>query len=404
MDFTPQPISNRQGLKPSFIYKEKSIILWLNSQFYTSSQFVNNKFYELSFDIPQITLFNTTKLKVVSYIHQSTSAKQMIIRIKNLLYDGLCSHPLNHPILYVANTNVESQLENNEYSLSLLPQTINSITLVLDEQFITNFNGVSAESVQQSITIDNYSDVIRNNVVVNPVVWYKMDTTPNVGIDAMGGQNLSVSSVSYDTSYKVSGSGSAYFNGADYTSLAKSTNFYNLDSKDFSISFWSYNTLTTQTNNIWFFDIGNTFYTGVNSHIGIYRNSLGHLNVYCDSTTLTYSTTNKYLNTWLFLTITYQHSTRQLKLYVNGFIASSTTNTRDFFTEKTFRIGSNNTNLLNFQGYIDDFRIYDTILTAPEITNLYSKLNRLSLPPRFVLGLAIEDADMEVYDSVSPYK
>ena len=408
MDYIPQPTDNRQGLaiasasaEPSYIYKEKSIILWLNSQFYTSSQFVNNKFYELSFDIPQITLFNTTKLKVVSYIHQSTSAKQMIIRLKNLLYDGLCSHPLNYPILYVANTNVESQLENSEYSLSLLPQTINNLTLVLDDQFITNFNGIGLESVQQAIGIDNYSDVIRNNVVVNPVVWYKMDAA-NVGIDAMGGQNLSVSSVSYDTSFRVSGSGSGSFNGADYTSLVKSANFYSIDSKDFTISFWSYNTLTTQTTNKWFFDIGSAFYTGLNSHLGLYRTSTGNLTIYCVGNNPSYATTNMYLNSWLFITITYQHSNRQIKLYLNGANVLTATNTREFFTDKGIRIGSMYTNVLAFQGYMDDFRIYDTVLTATEITNLYNKLNQFYFPPRFVLGLAIEDADMEVYNSVSP--
>lgn len=380
--------------------KRKSLMLWLNSQFYSSSSFINNKFYEMTFDIPQITLFKNTKLKVVSYIHQSTSARQMIIRIKNILYDGLSSYPLNHPILYVANTNVESQLENSDYSLSLLAQTINSITLILDDQFITNFNGIGFESVQQAIDIANYSDVIRNNVVVNPVVWYKMDSA-NVGIDAMGAHNLSVSSVSYNTSFRVSGSGSGYFNGANYTSLVKSTNFYSIDSKDFSLSFWSYNTLTSQTTNKWFFDIGNAFYTGLNSHLGLYRTSTGNLTIYCVGDNPSYATTNRYLNSWLFITITYQQSNRQIKLYLNGANVLSATNTRNFFTDKGIRIGSMNTNLLNFQGYIDDFRIYDIVLSATEITNLYNKLNQFYFPPRFVLGLAIEEADMEVYNSVN---
>lgn len=380
--------------------KYKSLMLWLNSQFYSSSSFINNKFYEMTFDIPQITLFKPTKLKVVSYIHQSISAKQIIIRIKNLLYDGLSSYPLNYPILYVANTNVESQLKNNEYSLSLLPQTINNITLVLDEQFITNFNGLTADIVQQSIPLDNYSDVIRNGVVINPAVWYKFDTSTNLGLDVYGNHNLTnnANSVGYDTTFKTSGSGSGSFNNSY---LGKDTNFYSLDSKDFSISFWSYNTLTTQTNNRWFFDIGNAFNVSYNSHIGLYRNSTGTLTFYGGNENLLYITTNFYLNTWIHIVITYQQSNKQVIMYLNGSNVASRTNTYNFLTDKYIRIGSINTGVLGFQGYIDDFRIYDIVLTQSEISNLYNKLNNINVPPKFVLGLAIEDADMEVYDSVS---
>ena len=60
-----------------------------------------------------------------------------------------------------------------------------------------------------------------------------------------------------------------------------------------------------------------------------------------------------------------------------------------------------------FQGEIEDFRIYNTVLTATEISNFYNAYNSASdyySMPKFVIGLAIEDADMEVYDSVSPYK
>jgi len=119
---------------------------------------------------------------------------------------------------------------------------------------------------------------------------------------------------------------------------------------------------------------------------------------------LFFITTNYYLNQWLFTTITYQHSNRQLKMYLNGVNVASRTNTRDFQTDKFIRIGSINTGLLKFQGYMDDFRIYDTVLTQNEITNLYNKINVVYIPPKFVVGLAIEDADMEVYDAVSPYK
>lgn len=403
MDFTPQAITNRQGLKPSFIYKEKSIILWLNSQFYTSSQFVNNKFYEMTFDIPQITLFNTTKLKVVSYIHQSTSAKQMIIRLKNLLYDGLCSHPLNYPILYVANTNVESQMENGEYSLSLLPQTINNLTLVLDEQFITNFNGLTGDMVQQTITLDYYSDVIRNGVVVNPIAWYKFDTSTNLGLDTMGSQNLTNNNgVGYNTTFRTSGSGSGSFNGTN-SALTKS-NFFNLDNKDFSISFWSYNTFTSQTNNRYMFQIGSVIYTGYNSYISFYRSSTGTLVFYFAAENLQYITGTFHLNTWIFITLTYQQSNKEAKIYLNGTNVATRTNTKDFRTNNNITIGATSGNVLTSQGYIDDFRIYDIVLTQSEITNLYNKINEIYIPPKFVLGLAIEDADMEVYDSVSPYR
>ena len=382
--------------------KHKSLMLWLNSQFYSSSSFINSKFYEMTFDIPQITLFKPTKLKVVSYIHQSTSAKQMIIRIKNLLYDGLSSYPLNHPILYVANTNVESQLKNSEYSLSLLPQTINSLTLVLDEQFITNFNGIGNHSVMTNEPNQSvYVDVYRNDVILNPIVWYKFDNSADIGLDSMGNHNLTNNSIVYNSTNFVRGTGSATFAGANFCYLVKSTGFANLNNTDFTLSFWSYRTNTTASNR-YFFQIGNN--TIINNKLYqfyIYRTFQNKFLISFVNDLISLQDTTPYLNEWVFIAFAFEASTRQCKFFVNGVNIASKVLLYDFEMTQEIRVGTQFAQFSNFQGQYDDFRIYNYYLSANEINFLYNNMKPTFVSPRFVLGLSIEEADMEVYNSVN---
>ena len=220
----------------------------------------------------------------------------------------------------------------------------------------------------------NYA-ILKNldGTIINPVVWYKFDNSTNLGLDTIGNNNLTnnANSVSYNTSFIIKGSGSGSFNGANNTYLAKTSGFYDIDNKDFTISFWSYNTLTTQTNNRWFFNIGNAYILGVNYQLGLYRTSTGSLVVYGVYDNLTFTTTERYLNAWLFTTITYRQSNKLLTLYLNGVAVASKTNTINYQMNKEIKIGSIATGVLAFQGYIDDFRIYSQVLTQEQVSQLY---------------------------------
>lgn len=142
------PSVNRQGLMPSYIYK-KSRVIWLNSA-YTSSRINNgNTYYEMSWDIPCFQLYNQTKLKVISYISNENNAKIIIIKLKDLLYDNNSTYNSDkeaYPTLFVAHTGVAGMLDNSEFSLTLLPQLITSISITLSNSLSSRNAGFTINS------------------------------------------------------------------------------------------------------------------------------------------------------------------------------------------------------------------------------------------------------------------
>ena len=77
------------------------------------------------------------------------------------------------------------------------------------------------------------------------------------------------------------------------------------------------------------------------------------------------------LNTWYFCTLVSLSGTT-LQLYVNGNYTSSLTGATTSYTGGIFIGGYSITQSVPFQGYIDDFRIYNRVLTATEIAALYN--------------------------------
>jgi len=132
-DQNKHPYNNRQGLQPSYQYK-KTRILWLNSAFASSNNSDGNTYYNFTFNIPPFQLYNQTKLKVISYTSNESSAKIIVIKIDGLLYDANSTYNSDkdaYPTLFVSHTGVASQLNNNQMSLALLPQQVSNITIHL---------------------------------------------------------------------------------------------------------------------------------------------------------------------------------------------------------------------------------------------------------------------------------
>lgn len=137
------PKNNRQGLLPSYRYKQSRVI-WLNSAFASSSNSSGNTYYSFTFEIPPFQLFNQTSLKVISYITNESSAKPIIIKLDGLIYDVNStwnSDKEAYPTLYVNHTGVASQQFNNQFVMSLLPQQVSRITLYLSNNFSTRNAG-----------------------------------------------------------------------------------------------------------------------------------------------------------------------------------------------------------------------------------------------------------------------
>ena len=85
--------------------------------------------------------------------------------------------------------------------------------------------------------------------------------------------------------------------------------------------------------------------------------------------------TNQFNNTWKHLTITV-NSNRLVSIYTDG-VKKSNTFTVASFPENTagFRIFSGAKGYTGMQGYIDDYRIYNTMLTDAEILSIYQNAN-----------------------------
>lgn len=179
--FTYQPLpynvvdkntfNNRQGVIPSYQYKKKRII-WLNSAYATSNVSSGTTYYEFSFDIPAFQIYNQTKLSVVSYTINENASKPMYIKIKNLSYDNTstwCSDKEGFPMIYASHTGATGMVPNNVFSLLLVPQLINNITIKVNDSFTSRDTGftISAQGVGHFILglLFEDDDLIADNVV-----------------------------------------------------------------------------------------------------------------------------------------------------------------------------------------------------------------------------------------------
>lgn len=142
-DSYKNPYNNYGGIAPSYRYKTSRIV-WLNSAFTSSSRVDGNTHYEHTWDIPPFQLYNRTKLTVVSYTSNESTAKPIIMKLKDLNYDADSTYNSDKegfPTLYVTHTAVASQLNDNQFSLILLPQLVSRISIALSNNFSTRNAG-----------------------------------------------------------------------------------------------------------------------------------------------------------------------------------------------------------------------------------------------------------------------
>lgn len=137
--------TNLNGVNPSYQYRKKRV-LWLNTKYATSSINSGTTYYEFSFDVPQFQLYNQTELKVISFTANQNTATPMFIKIKNLMYDtqsSWCNDMEGFPMLYVSHIGSTGMLSNDKISVTLVPQTINNITIKVNDSFIQRDTGYS---------------------------------------------------------------------------------------------------------------------------------------------------------------------------------------------------------------------------------------------------------------------
>ena len=135
-------------------------------------------------------------MKVVSYTCQETSSKPILIKLKNLDYDANSTYNTDRegfPTLFVGYTGVSSQLNNDQFSLILLPQIISNITVMVKREFYNRNSGISIIGSGAIATATVTGGVITSVTVTNGGLNY--GTPPTVIVTGGGGNGAILSAV-----------------------------------------------------------------------------------------------------------------------------------------------------------------------------------------------------------------
>jgi gliding motility-associated-like protein len=90
-----------------------------------------------------------------------------------------------------------------------------------------------------------------------------------------------------------------------------------------------------------------------------------------------FSSTNINSGNWVHVAVSWQQSTKDMKLYINGVLEATGTSTNSSSrVSPTIKIGVLQTGLNFFNGYIDELRIWNTVRTGTQITsNMFCELD-----------------------------
>jgi hypothetical protein len=202
------------------------------------------------------------------------------------------------------------------------------------------------------------------NINKSPLVWFRFDSLSTIGNDFMNNHNLTNNGATSSTDVK-RGVGSASFNGTNQ--YLEKTSAFNLNQKNFSICLWVKRTANSR--NDYLFELG----SGITANTTI---SAG----YKSTNNLTFSNTNDNLDSfitfpndagnWVHIAITYETVSRTAIIYRNSIEVGRKNFSAEFNTNNSLIIGKYSTSF--FQGLINDFRIYDYVVTPQELNLLYN--------------------------------
>ena len=284
---------------------------------------------------------------------------------------GNQKHIINYGGTYVSENNFDSLLlSSNAYAI--IPN--DDWNACKNLTISTWFKSVDAQT----------SDVFFNNTT-NLEVWYKFDgNITNMLLDSSGkGRSLTNNGATIDNAnYKV-GSGSVYLNGSSqYLDINSSINPYtiwNSDNGGISFSVWFKIPATSATySRIFSFGDGTIGSASANS-IFCAKNSTNNTLYFesrTNSVTSSFTTTQTYIdNNWHHLVLSIS-SAGIWTLYIDSILVNNTS-----FTDKVVPSGVTWTKryigrsefdaALYTTGNIDDFRIYNRVLTPAEVDTLY---------------------------------
>ena len=199
------------------------------------------------------------------------------------------------------------------------------------------------------------------------IAHYKLNENAgdHVVIDSVGSQNGTSSKLTSGmmTSGKINNA-FAFDGSSDYVDAELS----GAVNTDYSISLWAKNSSSGFPGNNYAMFGFNSDNLQVIGHLGD-----SHLQVYSDISGLGWIDTGYVINnSWHFYNFTYKKSTKTFSVYVDNNFITSWQFTNDFSLPSNFTIGSRTSRGYNWQGSIDDFRIYAQELNLNKISSLYN--------------------------------
>jgi hypothetical protein len=248
---------------------------------------------------------------------------------------------------------------------------------------------------QQTLLNNGFTDVFSNNLTFTGTGWqninftdsYNWDGTSNIVVDISFTSDITGSSTTVNSEYtafksilaSADNNSSLFFKGADYVTVPYDA-FAAVDSS-ITISFWQYGNPAFQPQNQSTFEaydsVGNRV---LNAHI-----PWSDGNVYWDAgnTGGSYDRISKaanaadYKGNWRYWTFTKNVSEGTLKIYLNGHLWSTgTAKTKTMKNIRSFIIGAFANGTYNYDGYLDDFCVWNKELDSTTIQNwMYKDLN-----------------------------
>ncbi|MCE3074788.1 LamG-like jellyroll fold domain-containing protein [Chryseobacterium gwangjuense] len=148
----------------------------------------------------------------------------------------------------------------------------------------------------------------------------------------------------------------------DYITFNVPTIFNNVATQDFTIEARIKPTTFT-TNRVFFVQ------TTTSNYVSIMINSTGKVYAYINGTTNPSSSGSLTLNAWNHIAITRSVSTSETLIYINGVLQTTTSGgSTSYGTVNLMAIGAKTDGTQLFKGTIDEFRIWNTVRTAAQIT------------------------------------
>jgi len=193
---------------------------------------------------------------------------------------------------------------------------------------------------------------------------------------------------------------SYHFSGTsnDYFDVDLGTNNWGIDS-DFSIAVWV-RCDTGATNNV-VFCTGNEGEYSLQIYHGTTKWYLSSKQA--DGTDTLYEIGLVEEDTWQHIAVTYDYSTQILNTYLNNVKTENTTITTmgGFYN---YRLGSSRSAEAELDGYIDNFIVYNTVLTDSEVSNIYNyadiSINNFSQYIRNKVNVDLEAVRVKLIDSI----